>query len=125
MLHVEDVLGEVWRDQNDFVAGVKHRLEHDIDRASGAHGHDDVIGFELDTGFGTQSLSNGGTCLGETRIRHVSVESGVALASDLLQSPIELRRWRKQGITQRQVKHIFGTVDPSQFRAFFKHASDP
>jgi len=44
VLGVEHVLGEERRHREDLVPGIEQGLQHGVERAAGAHGHEDVAG---------------------------------------------------------------------------------
>ena len=122
---VAAVLAEIGAEHHHIVLHVQNGLEHDVDGAGSAVGHDDVIHAQGQAKPPVETVGHGLTNLGEACIVHVAVKrQGILGLNNVQQRLGKGLRHRGGRIAQREIVHIFRTHPGGQLLTLDKHLTD-
>ena len=125
VLGVEHVLGKERRHRDDLVPGIEQRLQHGVDGAAGAHGHEDVVGGVREPGGCAEPLGHRRADTDMAGVGHVGVPVR-PLALEHAPRGSQHGRWRLDlWIAQREVEDLVGAALLLEARALLEHAADP
>ena len=122
---VAAVLSEVGPEHHHIVLHIQNGLEHDVDGARSAHGHDNVFIGQLLAVPAVQMIGHRLTDLGIAGVVHIAVErQGILALHQLHQRLVELRRNRRHRIAQGKIIDIFRAHPLGKLLPFNKHLAD-
>ena len=119
------VLNEVGGEDDHLVARVQQGLEHHVHRAARAHGHQRVVGGEVQPRLLAQLGGHRRAGVRIAGVGHVAVHSRRRVVGDAAQLVEELARRLDDGVAERQVEHVLVAVHLTQGDAVLEHLANP
>ena len=122
---IKAILGKTRIKNDDFVAGVENRLEHGVDGAGRAAGHDEMLRGEGKAGGCGQAPRQLRADFRVARVGHVAVGMWEILFDHAAQCADHRRGRFHFRIAQAEIEDVFGAAFAAKLDADFKHAANP
>ena len=123
--HVEGILGEKGRQQDDLVARVENRFQNDVAGGGRARGHAHLLSAKRQSDFPAQLVRDGRAHLGKPGVGHVAV----AVRPAPVHHPAQGRQGQcgrlDLGVAQGEIKDVGLATLLLQARALLEHAPNP